>query len=694
MAFGAPRAGTFSGQNASTPNNFAISGSQAVTVGDLIAAIFACENILTPTTCTDNLGNTYTKGSTANSGGFIAHCLFWSRATVGGTLTTLTFNSTSATDNCVAVAAVFEGLFDPSALDANPGNTTGDLSSPFNGPATGVLSQADELAVVCFSSNSGGATYSATSPLTKLIQFASSTNITAMLSYQVVAATTSITPAITGTNPTACSTGISTFKKMLSFAFVPASGALALSGPAPTLTIYVPVSLSSAAFRTMSPSILATPAFSFFSDTAIVPAAASLVLSGVTPTRAQAFLYGPAAGSLALAGTTPAAVQNLIKVPSVASLALAGVTPAELQALLDTPAAASLALTGVAPASVQNLIKTPTAASLAITGVVPAEVQNLIDTPSVASMALAGVAPIASVAQQYQPAARALTLTGVAPASVQNLIDAPAVAALALAGLAPTVVIQLGAVFLSPAAASAALTGDPPLLSQGLVDAPAAATASLTATAPAAIQNLLDAPAAASLAVSATTPTVVQSLIDTPAVASLSLIAAAPSVVQNNIDVQTVATLALSSAAPAVVQDAIKVPATASLALAATVPQEAWNYVFAPANLSLSGVPSNILLTGIRQSHFRFRTDTLAVDSTPTWAAAEDVNFNPGLPTFRLRVKIANTGPTDLAAVPWQIYASKNGGAYAPVTTTSTMGVKSVDAGASADETPINTELL
>lgn len=64
------------------------------------------------------------------------------------------------------------------------------------------------------------------------------------------------------------------------------------------------------------------------------------------------------------------------------------------------------------------------------------------------------------------------------------------------------------------------------------------------------------------------------------------------------------------------------------------------------------------------------------------------MSFDPGTASFRLRLQVNNAGG-DVAAANWQIYVSKNGGAYSALTTSSTNGVKSYDAGASADNDPI-----
>lgn len=96
----------------------------------------------------------------------------------------------------------------------------------------------------------------------------------------------------------------------------------------------------------------------------------------------------------------------------------------------------------------------------------------------------------------------------------------------------------------------------------------------------------------------------------------------------------------------------------------------------------MSGTPNS------RQNHFRFRTDSDLVDNTPTWAAAEDVNYYPGTSNFRLRFAIDNTG-TGNENVRNLLY-SKNGGTYTQVTT-STSNVKSADASSSVDNAALAT---
>jgi hypothetical protein len=85
----------------------------------------------------------------------------------------------------------------------------------------------------------------------------------------------------------------------------------------------------------------------------------------------------------------------------------------------------------------------------------------------------------------------------------------------------------------------------------------------------------------------------------------------------------------------------------------------------------MSGSPNS------RQNHFRIRLDGKIVASTPTWGAAEDGNWFPGLDApFRVRFAIDNTGGAGSGNL--RIWCRKNGGTAAQVTTTSTV-VRSVD---------------
>ena len=93
------------------------------------------------------------------------------------------------------------------------------------------------------------------------------------------------------------------------------------------------------------------------------------------------------------------------------------------------------------------------------------------------------------------------------------------------------------------------------------------------------------------------------------------------------------------------------------------------------------------------QSRFRARTDAGAVDATPTWGAAENINYAPPIQRntpFRLRFEVQNTGTTSTGSQAWLLFVSRNGGAYAQITVGTTFA-QSANAGTDADNTTLAT---
>ena len=217
MAFGGLR-GSLTGNVNNILATFATTaGSIAVSVGDLIYAVIAEQATASATACNDNLGNTYAATSAAADAGTICTGrAFWTRVTNAGTLTTVTFTTAATTNNACCIAAVIEGPFVSSPLDANPANTVNDLSTPYTCPATPTLAQADE-AVLCWMVQNGAVTLSATSP--NLIVGATVPTqaiLSLAVGRQVVAATTAVTPAWTSSVvPTQSCFGTTSFKKDL-----------------------------------------------------------------------------------------------------------------------------------------------------------------------------------------------------------------------------------------------------------------------------------------------------------------------------------------------------------------------------------------------------------------------------------------------------------------------------------------------
>lgn len=97
------------------------------------------------------------------------------------------------------------------------------------------------------------------------------------------------------------------------------------------------------------------------------------------------------------------------------------------------------------------------------------------------------------------------------------------------------------------------------------------------------------------------------------------------------------------------------------------------------------------------QSAFRIRGDRQASQGgTPSWYAAQNAVAVPTQQCgFRIRFQIENTGATNSTSAAWQLYASRNGGAYAAVTTITTF-VQGNDAsgGNSANNSAITSSLL
>jgi hypothetical protein len=257
MAFGGLR-GTLVGGNNSIPNPLPATGSVAVVVGDLVVALIAQQTALTVTAVTDNLGNTYTAqnaGTLAST--TISGRMFYSRVTVAGTLTTVNAATTSSTNDASISAAVYEGPFKVSPLDASPTNLTADTTTPYSCPATGTLAQADELCIGWFAA-AGNATFTAGGGFTKSIQQSQSANAATAICALVVAATTTQTPSWTGTAPSNDVLGTASFRKDTGVAVGAASsqGAAAAAGQSTAATTGAASGVGAAA--AVAPNIRAT----------------------------------------------------------------------------------------------------------------------------------------------------------------------------------------------------------------------------------------------------------------------------------------------------------------------------------------------------------------------------------------------------------------------------------------------------
>jgi hypothetical protein len=119
------------------------------------------------------------------------------------------------------------------------------------------------------------------------------------------------------------------------------------------------------------------------------------------------------------------------------------------------------------------------------------------------------------------------------------------------------------------------------------------------------------------------------------------------------------------------------------------LPEEGQSYDYwGPVALAGSGTPN------VRQIHYRVRTDADAVDSAPTWGAAEDTSYEVPLDTnIRVRVSFENTGTA--AGAPSNPSFARGPLATAPSNySTSTILMQAVDGSSSADATAVTVARL
>lgn len=170
MAFGDLLA-TDSATNTASTTSVATSTGITVAAGDLvIVAVGLRADIATSgaVSIADSLSNTWNAlNSTPQAIGTRQGVFAYSKITNAGTMTVTASwpNSLGGTVHTVIVVARYEGAFESSPLDANPAVTTYTTGTSLDAPATGTLSQADELVVSCYANGSGD-TASATSPMT------------------------------------------------------------------------------------------------------------------------------------------------------------------------------------------------------------------------------------------------------------------------------------------------------------------------------------------------------------------------------------------------------------------------------------------------------------------------------------------------------------------------------------------------
>lgn len=188
----------------------------SVVVGDLVVVVIHEQTSLSSTGVTDNLGNSYVAQNAGTDGGTATGRAFYARVTAAGTLTTVTVaRSTPANDTSV-IAAAFAGPFAVSPVDANPANTSGDITTPYPCPTTGTLSQTIELVIGWMAGRASTATIMNGVSAGSLIRSTENISPESVAINQIVtAATTAVIPNFTSTsgNPSNSVNGTISFKR-------------------------------------------------------------------------------------------------------------------------------------------------------------------------------------------------------------------------------------------------------------------------------------------------------------------------------------------------------------------------------------------------------------------------------------------------------------------------------------------------
>ncbi len=302
------------------------------------------------------------------------------------------------------------------------------------------------------------------------------------------------------------------FAPSLDFGQSPGTGSLTLTGFAPTrlvdkLTEIPPGALTLTGFApTVQTTVLILPLVGTLTLTGFAPSiglsievpSGTLTLTGFAPDIGGLVEIDVPVGALTLTGFAPTAVDlvgNPKLVPATASLTLTGVQAVCTQGPVRVVPAAGLTLTGFAPFLQE--IREPATATLTLTGFVPVVTTELaveIIPPAGAltfssaaaickveyapnipagTLTLTGYAPV--VRPTIVPSTGALTLTGFAPA--REIGIHPAQGSLVLSGTAPTIHLSV-----STPAGSLSLVGFAPAVEVALH--PATATLTLTGFAP------------------------------------------------------------------------------------------------------------------------------------------------------------------------------------------------------------------
>jgi len=418
IAVGAKRIDHFSNVSSATTTGITTAASGST----FVVAVSFDHTTHIVTGISDSKSNTYTLAGTAGDFGSVYYC---SNCTGGASHTvTITFDGAEfPIVHFLEITGAATSSYD-SAVTAK----AEDSASPFT-VTSGTTSQAAELLVSFIASNSGSnpVSYSESSGFTIQQQDGDGSNYcTSALAPRIVSSTGTFTPSYTGSGITGSTNIVIGIKEASGGGGAtasPSAASLVLTGATPTITT--------------SGNKLATPS------------TASLALTGATPSlTVQNYTWYtlPAPGSYdsnsILAGQTYPTGSWLRVVTDWAHITSVYST-GPLQNDINDYSTAESGYTGSDTATYE--IKTPALSTSQYT--VTATISNNINIgPSTASLSLTGATPTVTVTNNklVTPSTASLALTGATPtiAAGQNVLVQPTTAALALVGATPSMLIN------------------------------------------------------------------------------------------------------------------------------------------------------------------------------------------------------------------------------------------------------------
>lgn len=368
------------------------------------------------------------------------------------------------------------------------------------------------------------------------------------------------------------------------------------------------------------------------SGTTVTPAAASLSLTGSTPTVTtnNNKTAAPAAASLALTGATPTiTAQNFtwytLPAPGGydSNSILAGQTyptgswlrvvtgwahitsvysTGPLQNNINDYSTAQSGYTGSDTATYE--IKTPALSTSQYTITASIDASSLIGFTA-ASAVISSATPSVIVGKYISPAAAALALSPATPTITKtaNVVLLPSSVALALSSATPSISVTGGAI-LAPASASLAITPVPPAVAATANKAvsPASVAMALSASTPTITRttNAVLAPAAATLSLTPSSPGITAggNVSVSPAGAALAAAASTPAMTRttNYAGAPGVAALAVTGSAPSIIAtgNGSILPAMSALGFAGAVPS-----ILATKNIAVSPQPATMSFSAL-----------------------------------------------------------------------------------------------